>query len=187
MKINLSDHFNYKKLFYFVFPSIIMMVFMSIYSVVDGLFISNFVGDIQFAAINFVMPFTMILGGMGFMIGTGGSALVAKELGKNNIEKANKYFSMMIIFTLLFGIILTIIGILSIRQVSLLLGATLEMIDDCVLYGSILIGFTTAFMLQNVFQSFLVTAGKPKLGLTITLLAGITNIILDALFIVVFK
>lgn len=187
MKIKLSDHFTYSKLLRFVFPSIIMMVFTSIYGVVDGLFVSNFAGKTAFASINLVMPFVMILGGIGFMIGTGGTALVSKVLGEGKKEKANKIFTMMIIFTLLLGTLLSVIGVTSMPWVAKFLGATEEMMADCVIYGRIVTGFTVAFMLQNVFQSFLIAAEKPKLGLLATVLAGITNMVLDAIFIIVFK
>lgn len=187
MKIKLSDHFTYSKLLRFVFPSIIMMVFTSIYGVVDGLFVSNFAGKTAFASINLVMPFVMILGGIGFMIGTGGTVLVSKVLGEGKKEKANENFTMMIIFTLLLGALLSVIGVNSMPWVADFLGATEEMMADCVLYGRIVTGFTVAFMLQNVFQSFLIAAEKPKLGLLATVLAGITNMALDAIFIIVFK
>lgn len=187
MKIKLSDHFTYSKLLRFVFPSIIMMVFTSIYGVVDGLFVSNFAGKTAFASINLVMPFVMILGGIGFMIGTGGTALVSKVLGEGKKEKANEIFTMMIIFTLLLGALLSVIGVISMPWVAKFLGATEEMMADCVIYGRSVTGFTVAFMLQNVFQSFLIAAEKPKLGLLATVLAGITNMALDAIFIIVFK
>ncbi len=187
MKIKLSDHFTYSKLLRFVFPSIIMMVFTSIYGVVDGLFVSNFAGKTAFASINLVMPFVMILGGIGFMIGTGGTALVSKVLGEGKKEKANEIFTMMIIFTLLLGALLSVIGVISMPWVADFLGATEEMMADCVIYGRIVTGFTVAFMLQNVFQSFLIAAEKPKLGLLATVLAGIANMALDAIFIIVFK
>lgn len=187
MKIKLSDHFTYSKLLRFVFPSIIMMVFTSIYGVVDGLFVSNFAGKTAFASINLVMPFVMILGGIGFMIGTGGTALVSKVLGEGKKEKANEIFTMMIIFTLLLGALLSVIGVISMPWVAKFLGATEEMMADCVIYGRIVTGFTVAFMLQNVFQSFLIAAEKPKLGLLATVLAGIANMSLDAIFIIVFK
>lgn len=186
MNIKLSDHFNYSKLLRFVFPSIIMMVFTSIYGVVDGLFVSNFAGKTSFAAINLVMPFVMILGGIGFMIGTGGTALVSKILGEGDNRKANKVFTMMIYFTLLLGVALSCVGVAAMPWVSGFLGATEEMMPDCILYGRIVTGFTVAFMLQNVFQSFLIAAEKPKLGLLATVLAGCTNMVLDAVFIAVF-
>ena len=187
MNIRLSDHFTYKKLLRFVLPSIVMMIFTSIYGVVDGLFVSNFVGKTAFAAINLVMPFIMILGGVGFMIGTGGSALVAKTLGQQEPEEANRYFSMMIILTVLSGAALTAVGVIFMRPISLLLGATEAMIDDCVHYGRTVLAFVIAFMLQNVFQAFLITAEKPRLGLLATVAAGVTNMALDALFIAGFK
>lgn len=187
MNIQLSDHFTYPKLLRFALSPILMMVFTSIYGVVDGLFVSNFVGKVPFAAINLIMPFTMVLGGLGFMIGTGGSALVAKTLGEGDKENANRYFTMMVLFTLVVGVSVSVIGIAVMRPVSLLLGATEAMLDDCVVYGRIVIAFTTAFMLQNVFQTFLSTAEKPKLGLVYTVAAGFTNMGLDALFIAGFR
>ena len=185
--IRLSDHFSYSKLLRFTLPSIVMMVFTSIYGVVDGLFVSNFVGKTAFASVNLVMPFVMILGGMGFMIGTGGTALVSKILGEGDPDTANRTFSMMVLFTLALGIVLSAGGIIFMRPVSRFLGATDAMMDDCVLYGRIITGFTFAFMLQNVFQSFFIAAEKPKLGLKVTVAAGLTNMVLDALFIAVFK
>ena len=171
--IQLFDHFTYRKLLQFVFPSIVMMIFTSIYGVVDGLFVSNYAGKTAFAAINLVMPFIMVLGGIGFMIGTGGTALVSKILGEGDQEKAKRYFSMMILFTVLVGLILTVLGVVFMEPVALFLGATPEMLTDCVIYGRIVIAFTGAFMLQNVFQSFLIAA-------------GVTNMVLDALFVAVF-
>ena len=164
-----------------------MMIFTSIYCVIDGFFISNFIGKTEFAAINLVWPFLMILGGTGFMIGTGGAAFVTKTIGEGETEKANRCFSMLIIFTVVFGAILTALGIAFIRPVSRLLGADENMIDHCVIYGTTVLAFTAFFMLQNVFQSFLAAAEKPKLGLYVTILAGVANAALDALFIVVFK
>ena len=185
--IRLSDHFTYSKLLRFTLPSIVMMVFTSIYGVVDGLFVSNFVGKTAFASVNLVMPFVMILGGMGFMIGTGGTALVSKILGQGDPDTANRTFSMMVLFTLALGIVLSAAGIVFMRPVSRFLGATDAMMDDCVLYGRIVTGFTFAFMLQNVFQSFFIAAEKPKLGLKVTVAAGLANMVLDALFIAVFN
>ncbi|HIW21133.1 MAG TPA: MATE family efflux transporter [Candidatus Dorea intestinavium] len=186
MTVKLSDHFTYKRLMHFCLPPIAMMVFTSIYGVIDGLFVSNFVGKTAFAAVNLVIPFIMILGGFGFMIGTGGSALVAKTLGEGNEDLANRYFTMLIYFTLISGIILSIIGMIFIRPISYFLGATKGMIEDCVLYGRVVLFFNAAFMLQNAFQTFLAAAERPKLGLFTTVIAGVTNIVLDALFIVGF-
>lgn len=187
MEIQLSDHFTYKRLLKFVAPSIFMMIFISIYGVIDGLFVSRFVGKTAFASINLVMPFIMILGGMGFMIGTGGTALVAKTLGEGDKNRANRYFTMMVYFTLILGAVLTVLGIAFMRPIAYFLGASDEMIGDCVIYGITVIAFTTSFMLQNLFQSFLVTAEKPKLGLWATVAAGVTNIVLDALFVAVLE
>ncbi|MDE7296750.1 MAG: MATE family efflux transporter [Clostridia bacterium] len=187
VRIQISDHFNYRKLLKFVMPTIVMMIVTSIYGVIDGLFVSNFVGKTPFAALNLIMPFIMILGGMGFMIGTGGTALVSKVVGEGDREKANRYFTMVVIFAVLLGLFLTAVGIAVMRPIARLLGATDNMIEHCVLYGRIVVGFTTFFMLQNIFQSFLAAAEKPKLGLAVTLIAGCTNAALDALFIVVFR
>lgn len=181
--IQLSDHFTFNKLLRFTFPSIIMMVFTSVYGVVDGFFVSNFAGKTAFAAINLIMPFLMILGGMGFMIGTGGTALVSLVLGQNNKEKADRYFSMMIYLTGFMGVVLSVVGFLFMRPVADFLGATPEMMEDCVRYGRIIIVFTIFFMLQNVFQSFLIAAERPKLGLAATVAAGVTNMVLDAFFV----
>lgn len=187
MRIQLSDHFTYKKLIRFVLPSIIMMIFTSIYGVVDGLFVSNFVGKTAFAAVNLIIPFLMGLSALGFMIGTGGSAIVAKTLGEKKKKRANEYFSMLIYVTIIGGLIISVIGCILIRPVSTFLGATGELLDNCVLYGRILFLSLTPYMLQNVFQSFFVTAEKPKLGLYVIIAAGLTNMLLDFLFIVVFK
>lgn len=184
MKIQLSDHFTYKRLFRFVWPSIIMMVFTSIYGVVDGLFVSNFVGKTAFAAVNLVIPFTMVLGAIGFMLGTGGSALVAKTMGEGDNERANRYFSMLIYTALILGVVIAAAGIAVMDPVVRLMGAEDEqMIADCVTYGRILLLGLPAFMLQNMFQSFLVTAEKPTMGLIVTVSAGVTNMVLDAVLI----
>lgn len=186
-KIQLSDHFTYGKLLRFTLPPIVMMVFTSIYSVVDGFFISNFAGKTAFAALNLIWPFLMILGGMGFMIGTGGTALVSRYLGAGQEERARRYFSMLVEFTAVLGLILTAIGLIFMEPIARFLGATEEMIPDCVLYGRIVIAFNAAFMFQNVFQSLLVAAEKPRLGLVATVSAGVTNMVLDALLVGVFR
>lgn len=187
MRIKLSDHFTYKKLIRFVLPSIIMMIFTSIYGVVDGLFVSNFVGKTAFAAINLIMPFLMGLSALGFMVGTGGSAIVAKTLGEKKNKRANEYFSMLIYITIIGGLVISVIGSILIRSVSSFLGASGELLENCVLYGRILFLSLTPYMLQNVFQSFFVTAEKPKLGLYVIIAAGLTNMLLNFLFIAVFK
>lgn len=187
MNVRLSEHFNYKKLLKFTFPSIIMMIFTSIYVVIDGLFVSNFVGKVPFAAINLIMPLLMIFGAIGFMIGAGGSALVSKKLGEGNKQEANEIFSLLVYTTVVIGILVSIIGIILLRPISIILGAEGELLENCIDYGKIIIPALTALMLQSVFQSLLITAGKPNIGLVVTIIAGITNIILDALFIVVFK
>lgn len=187
VKIQLSEHFTYKKLLRFVFPSIIMMIFTSIYGVVDGLFVSNYVGKTAFAAVNLIMPFIMILGGLGFMVGTGGSAIVAKTLGEGKKKEANKYFSMLVYVTVAGGLLVSTFGFLFVRPIAGMLGAEGEMLEQCVLYARILFISLTAYMLQNVFQSFFVAAEKPQLGLFVTIAAGVTNMVLDFLFIGVFR
>ncbi len=187
MTIQLSDHFTYPRLLRFVLPSIGTMVFTSIYGVVDGFFVSNFVGKTAFAAVNLVMPFVMVCSGAGFMLGTGGSALVGMTLGAKKAEDADRYFTMMIWVTLLLGALISAAGAAAMRPVSLLLGADAAMLEDCVVYGRINMLFNVTFMLQYAFQSFLITAERPKLGLLVTVAAGLTNMVLDALFIAVFR
>ena len=187
MHISLSDHFNYRKLLRFTLPSIVMMVFTSIYGVVDGLFVSNFVGKTPFAAINLIWPFLMILGCAGFMIGAGGSALVSKTMGEGDGDRANRCFSLLIITTVVLGVAITIPGMFLLEPVAVLLGADEAMLPYCVTYGRIILLAQTAFMLQGAFQSFLVTAEKPTLGLLVTVGAGVTNMVLDFLFIAVFQ
>ena len=185
--IQLSDHFTLGRLYRFCLPSIIMMVFTSIYGVVDGYFVSNYVGKTPFAAVNLIMPFLMILGGVGFMIGTGGSALVAKHLGEKDENQARRVVSMMMILTLILGVSISVLGIIFADKVALLLGADSEMLEYSVIYARTCLIFNTMFMFQNVFQSFLVTAERPKLGLVVIVAAGCTNMLLDFLFIAVFQ
>lgn len=186
MKIQLSEHFTYSKLIRFTIPSIIMMIFTSIYGVVDGIFVSNYVGKTPFAAINLIMPFLMIFGAIGFMIGTGGSALISMTLGTGNRERANSLFSMLVYVTILLGAVAAAAALIFLEPVAKLLGAEGEMLGYCVEYGRIILPVLPAFMLQNTFQSFLITAEKPQLGLYVTIAAGVTNMILDALFVAVF-
>ena len=183
MKIQLSDHFTYSKLLRFVIPSIGMMIFISIYGVVDGLFVSNFVGKTPFAAVNFIMPVIMMLGGMGFMLGTGGSAIVGQLLGEGREDAARKAFSLIVYVTIALGVALVILGEIILKPTAILLGAEGEMLEYAVRYGRVLLIGTPAFMLQNVFQSFLVTAERPGLGLAFTVAAGVTNIVLDLLLV----
>lgn len=186
MNIQLSEHFTVSKLLKFVAPSIIMMIFTSIYGVVDGFFVSNFVGKTQFAAVNLIMPFIMAVVTVGFMLGTGGSALVAKTLGEGDESKAKKYFSMIVYTALIGGIILSVISFFLVRPIAVLFGAEGELLEYSVLYAHILVFSLPMFMLQNVFQVFFVTAEKPHLGLYVIISAGVTNMILDFLFIAVF-
>lgn len=187
MKISLSDHFNVKKLLRFTLPSIIMMIVSSIYGVVDGFFVSNFVGKTPFAAVNFIMPFLMILGTVGFMFGTGGSALVAKTFGEGDKERANRIFSLLIYVSMILGVTIAALGIAFIRPVAHMLGARGEMLENCIIYSRVVLVGLPAFILQMEFQSFFVTAEKPSLGLYVTVGAGVTNMVLDFLFVGVFS
>lgn len=187
MHIQLSDHFNYKKLLQFAFPSIIMMVFTSLYSIVDGFFVSNFVGKTPFAAVNLIMPVLMVLASVGFMFGAGGSALVSKTMGEGDYDKAKRLFSLFVYCTAVSGIIIAAIAFIFIRPIAVLLGAEGALLDNCVIYGRILLVSLPLYMLQFEFQSFFITAEKPQFGLIITLICGITNMVLDALFIAVFS
>lgn len=186
MNIQLSDHFTYKKLLKFTIPSICMMIFTSVYGVVDGFFVSNFVGKTPFAAVNFIFPFLMMFGAVGFMFGTGGSALIAKTMGEGNKQKANKYFSLFIYVTLLIGVVISILGIIFIRPIASFLGAEGELLDNSVIYGRILLCAIPFLILQFEFQSFFVTAEKPQLGLITMIVAGVTNMAFDALLTAVF-
>lgn len=187
MTIALSDHFSYGKLIRFTLPSMAMMVFTSIYGVVDGFFVSNFVGQTPFTAVNFIMPYLMILGTVGFMFGAGGSALVSKTLGNGNPEKANRIFSLLIYVSLGVGAVFAVGGILSLPAVASLLGAEGELLEQSVLYGRVVLLALPAFVLQMEFQSFFVTAEKPQLGLAVTVAAGVANMVLDALLVGIFS
>ena len=187
MNIQLSDHFTYKKLLRFTLPSIGMMIFTSIYCVVDGFFVSNFAGETEFTAVNFIMPFLMILGALGFMFGAGGSALIAKTLGEGNREKANSLFSLFVYVSFGVGIAIAVLGIVLLEPVASALGATGELLENCVKYGWIIALGLPFYMLQMEFQSFMITAEKPQLSLAFTVAAGCTNIVLDALFVGLFR
>lgn len=182
MQITLSQHFTIKKLLKLVYPSVIMMVFTSIYGVVDGIFVSNFVGDTAFAAVNLIMPVIMAYASVGFMIGAGGSALVSKLLGEGKREEANSVFSLLVYTTVVLGAIITAAGILSVRPLAILFGAEGATLEYCTKYGVVCLSGITLFMLQNVFQNLFPTAGKHKLGLLVIVVAGVTNAILDAVF-----
>lgn len=185
MEIKLSDRFSYGKLFRFAMPSVIMMLFSSIYGVVDGLFVSNFVGKTEFAAINLLMPVLMIAGALGFMIGAGGTAVVSKTLGEGEATLAKRYFSLFVYITAIGGATISAIGIILIRPLSIMLGAEGAMLDACIRYGRIVLAVLPFFMLQNLFQSFMIVAERPKLGLAVTVCAGVANMVLDATLILV--
>lgn len=186
MRIQLSDHFTYRRLLRFVIAPVLMMVCNSLYSIADGIFVSNLVGKTPFAAVNLIMPIMMGVAAIGFMLGTGGSALVAKTLGEGKRELANRYFSMIICSAAALGLFFSMLGFIFIRPISILLGAEGELLENCIIYGRILFAGETAFILQNVFQSFCSVAEKPEMTLKIAVAAGLTNVVLDFLFIAVF-
>lgn len=184
MAIQLSDHFTYRRLIKFTLPCIGMMVFTSIYGVVDGFFVSNFAGKTPFAAVNLIMPFLMILSTVGFMFGTGGSAIVAKTLGEGDRQRANDYFSLFIYTTFTLGVILAAFGFIFIRPIAEVLGAEGALLDNVIIYARIILLALPFNALQYLFQSFLVTAERPQIGFTVTVAAGVTNIILDAVLVI---
>ncbi len=187
MQIQLSEHFTYSKLLRFTAPSVAMMVFMSVYSIVDGFFVSNFVGSTALAAINIIYPFLMISGAFGFMIGSGGSALVAKTLGENKRIKANRIFSLLIYATIVFGVVFSVLGLVFLEPLISAFDIEEDLLTNSLLYGRISFFGIAAFMLQYIFQAFLITAERPNFSFWITVIAGCTNILLDALFIIVFE
>ena len=185
MQIKLSDHFSYGRLLRFTLPSIIMMVISSIYSVVDGLFVSNLVGDLALSSVNIVFPVAMIVGSFGFMLGTGGSAIVARTMGEGDQPLANRYFSMIIYAVVVLGAVLSTVCVIYMEPIARFAGASDALISDCVVYGRILLAGSVPFMLQTSFQSFFVVAEKPHLGLALSIAAGVTNMVMDYVLIAV--
>lgn len=185
MPIKLSDHFSYRKLLRFTLPSIIMMVISSVYSVVDGLFVSNLIGDLALSSVNIVFPVAMIVGSFGFMLGTGGSAIVARTMGEGDQEQANRYFSMIILAVVLLGVVLSTFCVIYTEPIARFAGASDALIEDCIVYGRILLAGSVPFMLQTSFQSFFVVAEKPQMGLALSIAAGVTNMVLDYVLIAV--
>ena len=185
-KIKLSDHFSYGRLIRFTLPSVGMMIFTSIYGVVDGFFVSNFAGKTPFAAVNLIFPLLMLLATVGFMFGTGGSAIVAKTFGERKPEKANRYFSLFTYVAFGLGVLFAALGILFLRPIAVLLGGSGELLENAVLYGRIILLALPFNVLQIFFQTFFVTAEKPQLGLAVTIASGVTNMILDALLVLLF-
>lgn len=184
MTIQLSSHFTHIKLIKFTLPSIAMMIFTSIYSVVDGFFVSNYAGKAAFSAVNLIIPFLMIAATVGFMFGTGGTAIVAYTLGAGNKEKANKYFSLFVYVAFVLGVLLAVLGFTFIRPISMLLGAKGELLQNCIVYGRILLTMLPFFVLQLLFQSFFVAAEKPHLGLLVSGVSGVANMVLDAVLVI---
>ena len=184
MAIKLSDHFTYRRLLRFVLPSVLMMIFTSVYSVVDGFFVSNFAGKTPFAAVNLIFPFLMIVATVGFMFGTGGTAIVAKTFGEGDPARANRYFSLFVYVSFTLGVVFAALGFIFIRPISILLGAEGELLEYCVTYARIILPALPFYVLQLLFQSFFVTAEMPKMGLIVTLSSGVTNMILDAVLVV---
>lgn len=187
MNSTFSGHFGCRRLLRVTLPSIVMMIFTSIYCVTDGFFVSNFAGKAAFTAVNFIMPYLMILGCVGFLFGTGGSALIGKTMGEGDRKHADRLFSMVICVTALSGLALGVLGIVLLRPVAELLGAEGELLENCVRYGRLILIANPAYVLQFAFQCLFATAGKPKLGLAVTVAAGVTNMVLDALFVGVFR
>lgn len=185
MQIKLSDHFTYRKLLRFTLSSVVMMVFTSVYSVVDGLFVSNLVGDLALSAVNIMFPLAMIVGAFGFMLGTGGSAIVARTLGEGQPALASRYFSMIVYAVILLGAVLTAGCLLFLEPLARLAGASDLLLHDCLVYGGILLGGSVPFMLQTTLQSFFVVAEKPHLGLFLSIAAGATNMVFDYILIAV--
>lgn len=185
--IKLSDHFTYKKLLRFTVPSIVMMICTSMYGVIDGIFVSNYIGKMSLAAINFIMPVLYIFAMFGYMFGAGGSALVSKTLGEGNRKRANGLFSLFVYISIIFGVFMTVSGYFFMRPLVQWFGAEGELLEQSLIYGHIFLLALTAWILMYVFQLFFITAEKPKFGLMVTIASGVTNIVLDALFIVVFE
>ena len=185
-RIHLSEHFTYSKLLRFTLPSIVMNIFASLYIIADGFFVANFVGKTEFAAVNLIMPILNILGTIGYMFGVGGSALIAKTLGEKNQDQANRLFSLIVLVSGCLGVLMMVFGVIFMPQVATMLGAEGKLLEDSVLYGRIFILALPAWIWVYEFQLFFVTAEKPKLGLVVTVLAGLSNIAFDALFIIGF-
>ena len=181
--VDMSAHFTTLQLLKYAAPSMAMMVFTSIYGVVDGFFVSNFAGSTAFAAVNFIMPFIMILCSVGFMVGTGGSALIASAAGEGDVPRANSYFCKLVTFTFMVGIVVAVFGFFFARPLAQLMGATGIMLDLSEIYARISMISLPFYMLQCLFQAFFNTAGKPKVGFVVTLCAGCTNIVLDIVFV----
>ncbi len=187
LRIHLSEHFTYGKLLRFTLPSVVMNIFTSIYSIVDGYFVANFVGKTEFASVNLVMPALSILGTFGYMFGAGGSALIAKTLGEQNKERANRLFSLFVLVSVVFSVVMAVLGFVFMRPITIALGAEGRLLEDSVLYGRIFILALPAWILLYEFQLFFVAAEKPGLGLAVTACAGLCNVALDAVFITGFQ
>ena len=179
MNIKLSDHFDYKRLIRYALPSIIMMIFTSIYGIVDGFFVSNFAGKTSFAAVNLIMPLLLVLGCVGFMFGTGGGALIAKTMGERKADKANEIFTLIITVSVLCGVVLAVLGFFLLRPVAKFMGAEGELLEQSIIYGRIILLALPFYILQFEFQCLFATAEKPKLGLYVTVASGVANMILD--------
>lgn len=182
-RIQLSDHFGFSRLFRFTFPSIVMMIFTSIYGIVDGFFVSNFAGEAAFVAVNFIIPYPLILGAVGFMFGSGGSALIARTLGEGDRQKANRIFSLIVYTSIISGVVIMIVGLLLLRPVAIFLGASGDLLTDSLRYGNIILLAIPAYILQYAFQCLFITAEKPRLALVVTVAAGVANMVLDALLV----
>jgi putative MATE family efflux protein len=188
VKIQISDHFNYNKLLRFTVPTIVMMMFSAAYSVIDdGFFVANFVGKEAFVALNLMAPVITVMGAVGFMLGTGGNAVVSKALGEGKKDKANQHFTLITLFTIAISAVITAFGLAVLKPACIAMGAEGAVLEDCLTYGYLIFPFTAVFLLQGIFQSFLITAGQPKLSMIITITSGISNIVFDTLLIVILK
>lgn len=187
MQFRLSGHFTYRRLLRFVISPILMMICTSIYGVIDGFFVSNFIGKTAFAAVNLMMPVYLVAVAIGFMIGEGGNAIISKTLGEGNRILANQYFSLLVYVSSFIGLLLSIGGWLFIPQIAAGLGAHGELSRYCITYGRIILASQCFYVLQNVFQSFFIASGKPDLSLKVAIAAGLTNALLDLIFIVVLQ
>lgn len=183
-KVRLSDHFTYKRLLNFTISPILMMVFTALYNVVDGFFISNYGGKLDFAGVNFIMPYLFALSAVGIMMGSGGSALIGKFLGENKHKKANETFSLVVYSSLVIGIMLSIISYIFLDDIIRLLGATEDLIQPARRYATPLLISLPFFIIESEALSLFMVAERPHLGLCVKLICGSLNIVLDAIFMV---
>lgn len=182
MTNSIAQKFNVFTLLKFAFPTMVMMVFMSLYTIVDGIFVSRLVGSNALSAVNIVYPVISLLIACGIMLSTGGSAIVARQMGEKREQEARENFSMLAVVSVLTGIVILVLGLMFLEPICRILGGTPVLLEDCKIYLGVLLGFGPLTMLQMLFQTFFVTAGKPGLGLGLTLTGGVVNMVLDYVF-----